>query len=436
MFDLVVLGSGAAGSTVAKACRTQGWSVALVEMRPLGGTCALRGCNPKKVLVETAQALARVRSLPGLTGEVGLDWPALMAYKRTFTGPIPPQRQAQYDELGITVYHGAARFTGATMLQVGEETITGRHILIATGSKPAPLGIPGEELVTTSDEFMELAELPKRILFIGGGYISLEFAHVARQAGCQVQVIHEGERPLEPFDPDLVDLLVQASTDLGIEIRCNTEVKRITKGAGGLIVHADEAEFNADLVVHGASRAPDIQDLDLEQAGVANDKKGIQVNAYLQSSNPQVWAAGDCAATGLPQLTPLANHQAQVVAANLLGQRRELRIEAIPSVVFTIPNLGSVGLTEQQAQKQGIVYTTRYEDASTWSSTRAVAGGVATYKLLLTEDYILGAHALGPHASEVINVLALAIQAKIKTADLKEFLFAYPTGASDLAYLL
>jgi glutathione reductase (NADPH) len=206
-FDLVVIGTGAAGATAAFKCREVGWEVAIVDSRPFGGTCALRGCDPKKVLVGAADLIDWVRRMEGKgvsSSDAKIDWSSLMCFKKTFTDPVPEDREKKYAETGIAMFHGRTHFLDRTRVQVGDDTLSGRFLLIAAGAKPASLGISGEQYLTTSDQFLELEKLPERIAFVGGGYISFEFAHIAVRAGAQVSILHRGARPLERFDNDLV----------------------------------------------------------------------------------------------------------------------------------------------------------------------------------------------------------------------------------------
>jgi len=251
-----------------------------------------------------------------------------------------------------------SRFVGPTTLQVGEETLKGRFVVIAAGMVPADLKIPGTGYLTTSDQFLELNELPRRIVFIGGGYIAFEFAHVAARAGSQVTVLHRGPRPLALFDPDLVDQLVERTRELGIDVHLGTEAIGIEKSFAQLIVRAvasgETGTFQAEMVVHAAGRVPEINDLNLDVAGIEWDKRGVRVNEFLQSvSIPSVYAAGDAAASGGPPLAPVASYEGQIVATNLLNGNRETpNYLGIPSVVFTIPQLAAVGLSESEASEQ------------------------------------------------------------------------------------
>jgi glutathione reductase (NADPH) len=446
-FDLIVIGTGAAGATAASECRSAGWNVAIVDSRPFGGTCALRGCDPKRVLVGATEVIERSRQMAGKGisfDAVKIDWPALMRFKQTFTQPVPADREQRFSEAGIAVFHGRARFTNKTTIQVGGDTLTGRFVLIAAGARPGTMRIPGEEHLTTSEKFLELDSLPPRILFVGGGYISLEFAHVSARSGAEVQILHRGARPLEKFDPDMVDRLVKATEELGVPVRLNTAVQSIEKGSGHFTVHASvngaSQSFEADLVVHGAGRVPEIDDLDLKTAGVEREKRGVSVNEYLQSiSNPSVYAAGDAAASGAPPLTPVAGMEGEVVAANLLkGSHRKPDLAAIPSIVFTFPPVASVGLLESAAKEKGLKFRVNHQDTSDWYSSRRLGAKYSAFKLLMEEgsDRILGAHLIGPHAEEQINLFTLAIRSGIRACEIEQTLFAYPTGASDLGYMV
>jgi glutathione reductase (NADPH) len=446
-FDVIAIGTGSAASTVASRCREAGWQVAIVDSRPFGGTCALRGCDPKKVLVGAAEAVDWTRRMKrkGIQAEkLQIDWPELMRFKRSFTEPVPQRREDEFARAGIAAFHGRARFAGPTTVQIGEEILEGRYVVIAAGEAPADLEIPGAEHLTTSDQFLELNELPRRILFIGGGYIAFEFAHVAARAGSQVAVLHRGPRPLRLFDPDLVDQLVARTRELGIDVHLRTEAIGIEKSSAQLTVRALDAgeavTFQAEMVVHAAGRVPEINDLNLDVVGIEREKRGVRVNEFLQSvSIPAVYAAGDAAASGGPPLAPVASYEGQIVAANLLkGNHKRPNYLGIPSVVFTIPPLAAVGLSERGAREQNFKFRVKKEMTSTWYSSRRVAETYSGYKVLVEEgtDRILGAHILGNEAGEVINLFALAIRSGIRATDLKHTLFAYPTSGSNMARML
>ncbi|MGH9326837.1 MAG: dihydrolipoyl dehydrogenase family protein [Terriglobia bacterium] len=443
-FDVVIIGTGTAASTVASACREAGWQVAIIDSKPFGGTCALRGCDPKKVLVGAAEAVDRIRRMQGkgIAGEdTRIDWPELMRFKRSFTDPVPKQREDGLAKSGIAAFHGRARFTGPTAIQVNNDELEARYVVVAAGAKPASMNFPGEHFLTTSEQFLELDALPGRILFVGGGYISFEFAHIAVRAGAKVTLLDRGARPLAGFDPDLVDLLVERTRELGVDLQLETVVEGIERTSSGLTVHVSTAgrrrAFQADLVVHGAGRVPDIDDLGLDTAGVERDaRKGVKVNEYLQSvSNRAVYAAGDAAASGGLPLTPVAGYEGGIVAANLLkGNHTTPDYSGVPTVVFTIPHLAAVGLQESAARKQGLRFRLKHANTAGWYSSRRVGEKYSAYKVLVEEgtDRILGAHLLGPNSDELINIFAVAIRLNVSAAKLKDLIFAYPTNGSDV----
>ncbi len=446
-FDLVAIGTGSAAATVASRCRSAGWEVAVVDSRPFGGTCALRGCDPKKVLVGAAEVIDWNRRMAGkgVKGKgMKIDWPALMRFKNTFVTPVPKYREESFAKAGIATFHGRARIVDKTAVRVGEQTLEAKHIVIASGACPAKLGIPGEEFLTTSDQFLELTKLPKRVIFVGGGYISFEFAHVAARAGAEVQILHRSPRPLAGFDPDLVKQLVKATEEIGVEVHLESPVEAIEKSSKKLIVHTSQMNgkksFQADLVVHGAGRLPEIQDLDLEKAGIAHTKTGVTVNEYLQSvSNPAVYAAGDAADSGGLPLTPVASMEGRIVAANLLnGNQQKPNYAGIPSVVFAVPPLASVGLQEQSAKAQGLQIRINHGETSGWYSSRRVGMKYSGYKVLVEEgsNRIVGAHLLGPHAEETINLFAMAMRFGLTADQLKEIRYSYPSHSDDISYMV
>jgi glutathione reductase (NADPH) len=444
-YDLAVIGTGTAASVAAYRCRAAGWTVAVIDHLPFGGTCALRGCDPKKVLVGIAAAVDHARRLRGKGiggGAPIIDWPASMAFKRSFTDPVPGRTEAGFADKGIDMYHGLARFRDRHSLEVVDDLVAARFMLIATGAVPAPLGIAGEEQVVSSTDFLALEQLPARIVFIGGGYIAAEFSHIAARAGAQVTVLQRGARLVKAFDADLAGWLTQKSRALGIDVRLETQVDRIEK-KDALTVHAvtdgKPQSFDADLVVHAAGRIPDLAALDLEAAGVESEKGRLQLNEFLQSvSNPAVYAAGDAASRG-PPLTPVASRDGKIVAANLLnGNERRPDYHGVPSVCFTIPPLAGVGLTEEKARERGCRYRVNVENASSWYTARRVAESAYGFKVVIEEatDRLLGAHLMGPGADEVINVFALAIQHGLTAKELRDSIFAYPSGASDIGHML
>lgn len=445
-FELVVIGTGTAAQVAASRCRSAGWRVAVIDHLPFGGTCALRGCDPKKVLVGVAEAIDHSRRMRGkgvAGGELALGWSELIKFKRSFTEPVPAMMEKRFANKGIDTYHGRARFRGAHSVEVAGEVLDGRFVLIAAGAVPMRLGIRGEEHIITSTEFLELDQLPERIVLIGGGYIAAEFSHIAARAGAKVTVLQRADRMLTRFDPDLVGWLMEKFREIGVEVRLKTSVTAIEKDAVAFAVRASsngkDEVFTADLVVHAAGRVPELEPLDLDAAGVETEQGRLKLNGFLQSaSNAAVYAAGDAASKG-PPLTPVASHDGKVAAENMLhGNQQKPNYLGVPSVAFTIPPIASAGLGERQAREQGLKFRMQHQKASDWYTARRVAEAVYGFKVIVEEetDRVLGAHLVGPRADEVINVFGLAIRQGLTAKELKSAIFGYPTGASDIASML
>ena len=446
-YDIIIIGTGTAGRTLAGRAESSGLKFAIIDSREYGGTCPLRGCDPKKVLAGVSEAVDWNNRLigkgSGSDKPFEIDWHSLIKFKRTFTENYPPEIEKMFKNMGIDMYRGRARFEYKNTVLVGKDKLKGKYIFIATGSKPRKLNIPGEEYLTTSEEFMETEKLPERIIFVGGGYVSFEFAHIARRTGAEVLILHRSEKPLGTFDSDMVNLLVRASEAAGIRVLTNRPVMAVEKKDNGFLIrteHRTETEFetqvfSADMVVNGAGRVPDIEDLQLENAGIKAEKKGIIVDKHMRTSNLRVYAGGDCTAEGM-QLTPVATLQGEVAASNIFDRNgEEADYTGIPSAVFTIPVLASVGSGEGKDTDK---YKVFFRDRSNWNTTRRAGLEFAASKVILDEinDRIIGAHILGPNAEEAINIFAMAMRLRLRVSDIKKMVFTYPTTCSDIRYML
>ncbi len=445
-YDLIVVGAGMAGNAAANKCASSGWRVAIVDELSYGGTCALRGCDPKKILRRGAEIIdsARLMSGKGIDAEgLQINWADLMKHKLGFTEPVPANMERGLTGNGVDTLHGTARFTGTNSLDIDGVGYTADHFLIATGARPRPLDFPGADHLIDSTAFLDLAELPERILFVGGGFISFEFAHIAARAGTRPRIIDRG-RPLKGFDPDLVELLIDRSAQAGIETHTDTSIVSVeTDGpAYRVTVERDGARsvIETDLVVHGAGRISELSRLGLEAANVEYGPRGVNVAGHLQSTtNPKVYAAGDSADTpGMP-LTPIAVFEGKVAASNMLKSATTVPDYAgVPTAVFTIPELARVGMLESEAVAAGIDLDVRYTDTSGWYSNYRIGETTAAVKILVDRATatIVGAHMLGPEYGELINFCALAIKLGLTTRQLKSMTPAYPTVTSDLGSML
>lgn len=446
-YDLMVIGAGMAGVSAANKCAAAGWRVAIVDALPYGGTCALRGCDPKKILRRGAEIIDSARLMRGKgidDADLSVNWTELIKHKHGFTDPVPQKTEDGLSGNGVDTLHGHARFTGANTIAIGGTSYQAAHFLIAVGARPRPMRFPGHEHLVDSTSFMDLPELPERILFVGGGFVSFEFAHIAARAGSLPLILDRGPLPLKAFDPDLVELLINRGADVGIELWRSTTITAIEKSPTGYQVSVERSgqpeTAELDLVVHGAGRIPDLAPLDLDAAGVEWDEHGVRVAPHLQStSNPAVYAAGDAAnSPGLP-LTPVAVFEAKVAASNMLKATTTVPDYAgVPTAVFTIPELTRVGMLEQEAHDQGLDVDVRYRDTSGWYSNYRIGETSAATKILIdrSTDLVVGAHLLGHGYGELINLLGLAMKLDLTTRQLKSMTAAYPTVGSDLGSML
>lgn len=438
-FDVIVIGSGAAGATVAMKCAGAGLKTAIVDFRPFGGTCAIRGCDPKKILVDAAEYIDVKSRLANLiTGNPGIGWKELINFKKSFTDPVPKRREEAFKSAKITMFQEKAAFSSPNSLTIDSEEYSAGKIVIATGAKPRKLNIKGEEYLISSDDFLELESLPENIIFVGGGFISFEFAHVAARFGSKVKIIHRDDFPVDMFDRDMVEMLLDYSRDAGIDVVLNSPVDLIEKKNGKIIVKAENKEYTADLAVHGAGRVADIDGLDLEKASIEYGR-GIVLNEYMQSaSNENVYAAGD-AASGSPPLTPVAAAEAKIVSENIIGGNRLKRdFKIVPFTLFTIPPLASVGLTEDNALKKGLDFRVNMSDTSNWYHLKKAGFKGAGFKVLIENktDKIIGAFVFSPNAENTINLFTMAMYASLKVNEIKEIIFTYPSISSDIKYMI
>ena len=445
-YDVLVIGSGVAGLSAAESLRKAGRSVAIIDERPFGGTCALRGCDAKKMLAGMAELADWNLRMHGKGVErlPALSWEQIMAYKKEYFAGYSEKLEESLSEEGFSLYRGKAVFAGENLIQVNEELLEGSHILIATGRIPRKLEMPGGEYLVDSEGFLDLDRLPESIVFLGGGFVSMEFAHIAARLGAEVHVVEMGARPLENFDSEIVDVLVKKSREVGITFHFHSRGTGIekTEDAYLLTIEGEEGArvLTTQLVVNGAGRVPNIEGMELEKGNVAFSQKGILVGENLQSlSNPRVFAAGDVAASpGLP-LTPVAAMEGIFAARNMVGEEPKIpNYRVTGTAVYTVPPLASVGLSEEECRKTGRDYLVRKEDVSSWYTYRRTNDSWGMVKMLTDPETgaVIGAQAIGHYADRLINHLALCIRYQLPGKDLKKILYAYPTAESDLPYLI
>lgn len=440
-YDIVIIGGGNAGFGVSQIAHPAGKSIAFIEFDDFGGTCPNRGCTPKKVLIAAAHAMHEIELAHHHGIEVGkakLNWPALIDRKTSMIDFIPGAMEETAKGRG-TVYRGKAKFVGPNAIEVNGTRIEADHFVIATGSITRPLSMPGAEHLITSDDVLTERELPDEVVFIGGGVIAMEFSHVYARAGAKVTILEVMPQLLPRLDSDAVATIQAESERIGIEIKTSVEVESIEKIGDRLRVHyrheGKQHSVDASRVVNGAGRIANVAELNLEAANVAHDGIRIEVDQYLRSvSNPAIWVAGDALVTSA-QLSPLATYEGRIVGQNIVeGAHRSPDYSVVPSAVYTVPALSSVGMTEDEAQKAGIEVDVHTSDMSGWFAARFYAETVAWAKVLVEKGSrkIVGAHLIGHHGEELIHLFALAMRHGISADELGNEIFAFPTFSADI----
>jgi len=450
VFDAIIIGSGTAGQTAAYALKNGGLSVAVVEKsdKP-GGTCALAGCQAKKWFYEGMEVVAKSQHMKskGISSIPETVWTDFQREKNSFTNAVPAGTLDGFKEAGIDFISGSAQFQDEKTLSVDGHTIEASNFVIASGGKPLLLPIKGIEHAITSDQFLDLPSLPDRFVFIGGGFISFEFAHFVARLGNsparQTVILEAAPRPLGPFDSEMVSLLMAASEAEGIAVHTGVRITAIERTANGLLVRTDDGNsYSADMVVNGAGRLADIEELKLGRAGVNHSNRGIKVNPSMQTNQSHIYAIGDCVPT--IQLARVADYEAMVAAEAILGTSGDRQLSSIdysevPSVLFTYPQFGMVGYTEDALKQEKIKFSKSFDKHLAWPTYRRVGMQYAAYKILVGDQgRILGAHILSDNAAGIINTIRLAMLNRIPVDTLyhQSVMSPYPTRESDLLYML
>ncbi|WP_036259946.1 NAD(P)/FAD-dependent oxidoreductase [Mesorhizobium sp. WSM3224] len=445
-YDVVILGGGNAGMAVTVATRAAGLSVAMIEARDLGGTCPNRGCTPKKVLVAAAHALHEIERADRhgiMVDRPSLDWRALIEREKDMIRDIPSRLSDLMARRGVDVIVGEAAFVGSNTISVGGRELEARNIVIATGSKPRPLPIPGAEHMTISDDVLSDPVLPSAVVFVGGGVIAFELGHVYARAGVEVTILEALPHLLGGFDGDAVARIRGESERIGIRVRTTAWVRRIDKFGGRLrvtfAVEGVECAVDADRVINCAGRVANVDGLDLGAGVIVHREGRIEIDDQLRSrSNPDVYVCGD-AVWNSPQLSPVATYEGGIVGRNIVdGPRHRPDYGQIPACLYTVPALAGVGLTEAKAKEQGLGIKAHVNDMLGWLSAKTYAETVAWSKVIVEEstDRIVGAHMVGHAGEELIHIFALAMKHGITASQLSETVYGFPTFASDIRNMM
>ena len=442
-FDLFVIGAGSGGVRAARFAAGFGAKVAVAESRYLGGTCVNVGCVPKKLLVYGAHFAEDFEQASGFgwsLGEANFDWATLIANKDREIHRLNGIYRNLLVNSGVTLIEGHAKLTGPNEVEVNGQRHTAKHILIATGGWPQIPEIPGHELAISSNEAFFLKELPKRVLVVGGGYIAVEFAGIFHGLGAQTSLLYRGDMFLRGFDGAVRKHLHEELTKRGMDVQFNADIARIDKQADGSLKATlkDGRELEADCVFYATGRRPMLDNLGLENTGVKLDKRGfVQVDDLYQSTEPSILAIGDV--IGRVQLTPVALAEGMAVARRLFKpeQYRPVDYRMIPTAVFSLPNIGTVGLSEEQAIEDGHKVQIFESSFRPMKLTLTECQERTLMKLVVDADTdkVLGCHMVGPDAGEIVQGLAIALKAGATKQHFDETIGVHPTAAEEFVTL-
>ncbi|TWR95343.1 glutathione-disulfide reductase [Pseudomonas saxonica] len=438
-FDLFVIGAGSGGVRAARFAAGFGAKVAVAESRYLGGTCVNVGCVPKKLLVYGAHFAEDFEQASGFgwsLGEANFDWATLIANKDREIHRLNGIYRNLLVNSGVTLMEGHAKITGPHEVEVNGQRYTAKHILIATGGWPQIPEIPGREHAISSNEAFFLKELPKRVLVVGGGYIAVEFAGIFHGLGAKTSLLYRGEMFLRGFDGAVRKHLHEELTKRGMDVQFNADIARIDKQPDGSLKATlkDGRELMADCVFYATGRRPMLDNLGLENTGVKLDKRGfVEVDELYQSAEPSILAIGDV--IGRVQLTPVALAEGMAVARRLFKpeQYRAVDYKMIPTAVFSLPNIGTVGLSEEQAIEDGHKVQIFESSFRPMKLTLTECQERTLMKLVVDADTdkVLGCHMVGPEAGEIVQGLAIALKAGATKQHFDETIGVHPTAAEE-----
>jgi glutathione reductase (NADPH) len=442
-FDLFVIGAGSGGVRAARIAAAYGARVAIAEEYKVGGTCVIRGCVPKKLLVYGAHFAEDLNDAAMFGWDVPkchFDWAVLRDNVLAEVGRLEGAYTETLTNHKVTIFHERAVLTGANSVQLsGGRNVSAEKILIATGARPLMPDVPGIEHAISSNEVFHLDELPKRIMIAGGGYIANEFAGIFNEFGTHVTLVNRSDVILRHYDQQLVDRLIQISVRKGIDFKFNTTIDRIERHEDGRLHVAMTGcdDIEVDALLFAVGRRPNIEGLGLDTAGVELGEKGqIKVDADNRTSVSSIFAVGDV--TDRIQLTPVAIREGQAFADTFFGNKpNRVNYGCIASAVFSHPPLAGVGLTEGEARNRLGAVKVFTSDFRAMKNVLAGRNERSLYKMIVDEatDVIVGLHMIGPDAPEILQAAAIAVKGRLKKADFDATVALHPTMAEELVLM-
>ena len=473
-YDVIYIGSGNAAWQGGRFLRKAGLKILIIEEDLYGGACANRGCNSKAILDSPYEIKALADNYEGVgkAGNLEVDWPSLMKYKRKRIAGMSIFLDGKFDEYDLDVAHGKGIIIDEHTVQVGEKQFTTDKIVICTGLKPIIPDIKGKEFLHNSDDFLDIDELPKQAIIIGAGFVGMEFASILAEAGLEADVIIRGNMALKYFHQPYVQNVIEILKEKNIHFHFNQTVKEVINNVeidnpeervsnitsamnsdeflrdpkaklnnkayeNGFTVNCESGlSLTGDYVIAGMGRTANVEDIGLENVGLTYTKNGIKVNGHLQTEVPNIYASGDVADTGIAKLVTVAIHQSKYLAKELLGEADEITYPAVPAVAYTIPRIATVGVPAYVAEKSDDydVHTIRYGNSY---SVVLKNDFTAEAKVIVDKDLqIVGAEIYAADAENVANMFAFIINKKITLEELDYMIYTFPSSSSVCLYKL
>lgn len=431
-YDAVFIGSGHASWHGALVLAKAGKKVAVVERELPGGTCTNYGCNAKLALDGAFEVLQSFQNYAGgcMTGSPAIDWAGVRAFKKAETNDLNMGLPPMLEAAGVAFVRGQGRLADPNAVAVGDQVLETCNIVVATGQRNRRIDVPGKELLRGSREFLDdLDEMPKRIVFVGAGIISMEFASMASKLGAAVDVVEHFDRALGMYPADYVAKLVAKMEGEGVRFHFNEDVCAVEKAEAGLVVRTKKSlALECDYALDATGRVANVEDLGLEALGIEASPRGIVVDDHLRTSVPNVYATGDVVCKCIPKLTPTASFESEYVAHQILGETEPIRYPAIPNLVFTLPRIAQVGVGLDDARKRPDAYRVVpfvFGPGMRWFVRNEPDAELAF--VVDRDGYLAGAAAYGADAASWIDYLTFVVNQRLRAAELRRMVFSFPT---------
>ncbi|CAD2072372.1 dihydrolipoyl dehydrogenase family protein [Phocicoccus pinnipedialis] len=450
-YDVIYIGSGHAAWHGALLLNKFKKKVAIIEKDRISGTCTNYGCNPKILLEGPFEAIESMQHYGDIFSNFPeVSWPKLIEYKQKTINPLHEDLESIFKEQGIDIIKGAGQLVDENTVLVDGKEYTSKYIVLATGQRSNELDIEGNQLIHYSADFLDLKDMPKRITFIGGGFISIEFASIAIKTGSEVSVIVHSDKVLKQYHQPYVNKLIEKLKNEGVSFYFEKDIKSVEKVDTGLKI-SDDNDFmlETDYVVNATGRIPNVENIGLENVGIDYDKDGIKVNKFMQTNFPNIYASGDVVSKKTPKLTPTATFESNYIGVNILGSDADklkfplkalkllpIKYPAIPNVVYSLPKIAQVGMTVENAEKKSgyKVKTIKFGEQLEFQYKHETD---AEMKIVLDRaNKLKGAVIYGSAADDLVNILTFIIEKKMSGRELNKMIFAFPSASSGIIQLL